>query len=142
MREERGFTMWLRLIITLTCLLMLAPNVALSADQHVLGTITAIDATHVEIKTAMGQLVNVQVNKKTRYKDESNSKKATMPEVGNRVVIMADKIEKKGNNMFNVLHCSTCAQLVETICVQLLFFIMKHDKGHRSSNRFESFYVF
>jgi hypothetical protein len=99
MREERGFTMWLRLIITLTCLLILAPNVALSADQHVLGTITAIDATHVEIKTAMGQLVNVQVNKKTRYKDESNSKKATMPEVGNRVVIMADKIEKKGNNM-------------------------------------------
>ena len=91
--------MWLRLIVTLTCLFMPAPSFALSADQHVLGTITEIDATHVEIKTAMGQLVNVQVNKKTRYKDESNSKKATMPEVGNRVVIMADKIEKKGNNM-------------------------------------------
>ena len=91
--------MRLHLIVTLMCLFVSMPNFAHSADQHVLGTITAIDATHVEIKTAMGQLVNVQVNKKTRYKDESNSKKATMPEVGNRVVIMADKIEKKGNNM-------------------------------------------
>ncbi|MEP6890006.1 MAG: hypothetical protein ABI955_04835 [Nitrospirota bacterium] len=91
--------MWLRLTITLTCFFMLAPNVTLSADQHVLGTITLIDATHVEIKTAMGQLVNVQVNKKTRYKDESNPKKSVMPEVGNRVVIKAEKMEKKGDNV-------------------------------------------
>ena len=91
--------MWLRLTVTLTCLFMLAPSFALSADQHVLGTITAIDATHVEIKTAMGHLVHVLVNKKTRYKDESNPKKATMPEVGNRVVIKAEKIEKKGDNV-------------------------------------------
>ena len=86
--------MWLRLIVTLTCLFMSTPSFADSADQHVLGTITAIDATHVEIKTAMGQLVNVRVNKKTRYKDESNPKKATMPEIGNRVVIMATKDDK------------------------------------------------
>jgi hypothetical protein len=83
--------MWLRLIITLACLFVSTPSFAHSADQHVLGTITAIDATHVEIKTTMGQLVNVRVDKKTRYKDESNPKKATMPEVGNRVVIMATK---------------------------------------------------
>ena len=86
--------MWLRLIVTLTCLFMSTPSFAHSADQHVLGTITAIDATHVEIKTTMGQLVNVRVNKKTRYKDESNPKKATMPEIGNRVVIMATKDDK------------------------------------------------
>ncbi len=91
--------MWLRLTVTLTCLFMLAPSFALSADQHVLGTITAIDAAHVEIKTAMGQLMNVQVNKKTRYKDESNPKKATIPEVGNRVVIKAEKNEIKGHNV-------------------------------------------
>jgi hypothetical protein len=86
--------MWLRLIVTLTCLFMSTPSFAHSADQHVLGTITAIDATHVEIKTPMGQLVNVRVNKKTRYKDESNPKKSTMPEIGNRVVIMATKDDK------------------------------------------------
>jgi len=86
--------MWLRLIVTLTCLVMSTPSLAHSADQHVLGTIMAIDATHVEIKTSMGQLVNVRVNKKTRYKDESNPKKATMPEIGNRVVIMATKDDK------------------------------------------------
>ena len=86
--------MWLRLIVTLTCIFMSTPSFAHSADQHVLGTITAIDATHVEIKTPMGQLVNVRVNKKTRYKDESNPKKSTMPEIGNRVVIMATKDDK------------------------------------------------
>lgn len=91
--------MWLRLTVTLTCLFMLVPSFALSADQHVLGTITAIDAVHVEIKTTMGQLMNVQVNKKTRYKDESNPKKATIPEVGNRVVIKAEKNEIKGHNV-------------------------------------------
>ena len=97
----------------LTCLFMLAPNAALSADQHVLGTITAIDSTHVEIKTAMGQLVNVQVDKKTRYKDESNPKKVTMPEVGNRVVIMAEKIEKKGGNVLaaTAIHFSSAKRV-------------------------------
>ncbi|TKB94930.1 MAG: hypothetical protein E8D41_02530 [Nitrospira sp.] len=59
----------------------------------------AIDAAHVEIRTTMGQLVNLRVDKKTRYKDASNPKKATMPEVGNRVVIMAEKIEKKGGDV-------------------------------------------
>jgi hypothetical protein len=111
--EERRFTMWLRLIVTFTCLFMLAPNAALSADQHVLGTITAIDATHVEIKTAMGQLVNVQVDKKTRYKDESNPKKFTMPEVGNRVVIMAEKNQKKGGNVLaaTAIHFSSAKRV-------------------------------
>ena len=91
--------MWLRLIVTLTCLFMSMPSFAHSTDQHVLGTIMAIDATHVEVKTAKGQSVTVQVNKKTRYKDESNPKEANMPEVGDRVVIKAEKIEKKGDNV-------------------------------------------
>jgi hypothetical protein len=99
MREGRRFTMWLRLLVALTCLFISTPYFAHSAEQHVLGTIMAIDATHVEIRTTMGQSIHLQVNKKTRYKDESNPKKATMPEVGNRVVIMAEKIEKKGGDV-------------------------------------------
>ena len=38
--------MWLRLIITLMCLFISMPSFALSIDQHVLVTITEIDATH------------------------------------------------------------------------------------------------
>ena len=88
--------MWLPLIVTLTCLFISMPSFATGTDQHVLGTLMAIDAKHLEIKTPKG-LVNVQVNKKTRYKDERNPKGDTMPEVGDRVIIKATKGEKKGD---------------------------------------------
>ena len=91
--------MWLRLIVTFICLFISTPSFAHGGNQHVLGTIMAIDATHVEVKTTKGQSVNVQVNKKTRYKDERNPKGASMPEVGDRVVIKAEKGEKKGDNV-------------------------------------------
>jgi hypothetical protein len=97
--REMKIPMWFRLLVTFTYLFLSTPNFAHSTDQHVLGTITAIDATHVEIKTTMGQLVNLRIDKKTRYKDESHPKKPTMPEVGNRVVVMAEKIEKKGDKV-------------------------------------------
>ena len=86
--------MWLRLIVTLTYLFISTPSFAHGTDQHVLGTIMAIDTTHVEVKTTKGQSVEVRVNKKTLYKDESNPKGANMPEVGDRVIIKATKDEK------------------------------------------------
>ena len=86
--------MWLRLTVTLTCLVISTPSFAHSADQHVLGTIMAINATHVEVKTTKGQSVDVRVNKKTLYKDESNPKGANVPEVGDRVIIKATKDDK------------------------------------------------
>jgi uncharacterized protein DUF5666 len=86
--------MWLRLIVTLTCLFISAPSFAHGTDQHVLGTITAINATHVEIKTSKGQSVDVRVNKKTQYKDANNPKGANVPEVGDRVIIKATKDNK------------------------------------------------
>lgn len=91
--------MWLRLITTLTCLFILTPIFAHGADLHVLGAIMAIDGNHVEIKTTKGQSVNVQLNKQTRYRDESNPKGANRPAVGDRVVITATKDEKKGANL-------------------------------------------
>jgi hypothetical protein len=86
--------MRLRLILTLTCLLISTPSFAHGTDQHVLGTIMAISATHVEVKTPKGQSVDVRVNKKTRFKDESNPKGANMPAVGDRVIIKATKDDK------------------------------------------------
>ena len=86
--------MWLRLFVTLTCLFISAPSFAHGTDQHVLGTIMAISATHVEIKTPKGQSVDVRVNKKTQYKDANNPKGANVPEVGDRVIIKATKDDK------------------------------------------------
>jgi len=87
--------MWLPLIVTLTCLVVSTPRFAHGADQHVLGTITAINAKHVEVKTSKGQ-VDLQVNNKTRYNDQHNPKGTNMPEVGDRVIIIATKNDKKG----------------------------------------------
>ena len=55
--------------------------------QHVLGTVTAIDQTHLEIKTQKGAIVEVQLNKQTRFKEKGNSKGTNLPSVGNRVVV-------------------------------------------------------
>jgi Domain of unknown function (DUF5666) len=88
--------MWLRLIISLLYLFISVPSFALNTEQHVLGTVTAIDAKHVEVKTSKGQLVVLQVNNKTRYKDERNPKGAALPEAGDRVIITAIKSDKKG----------------------------------------------
>ena len=88
--------MWLGLIVMFTCLFISTPSFALGADQHVLGTVMAIDTRHVEVKTPKGP-VNVQVDKRTRYKDERNPKGVNMPEVGDRVIIKATKGAKKGD---------------------------------------------
>jgi hypothetical protein len=86
--------MWLRLLLTLTCLFISTASFAHGTGQHVLGTVTAIDATHVEVKTSKGKTVDVQVNKQTRFKEKGNPKGANLPAVGDRVVIEATKDNK------------------------------------------------
>ena len=63
-------------------------------DLHVLGTVTVIDATHVEVKTSKGKTVDVQLNKQTRFREKGNPKGANVPSVGDRVVIEATKEDK------------------------------------------------
>ena len=91
--------MWLRLIVTLSCLFISTASFAHGTDQHVLGTVTAIDATHVEVKTPMGGTVGVRVNKQTRFKEKNNPKGANVPVVGDRVVIKATKGDKKNDKL-------------------------------------------
>ena len=86
--------MWLRVIVTLACCCISTASFAHGTDQHVLGTVTAIDATHVEVKTPMGGTVGVRVNKQTRFKEKNNPKGANVPVVGDRVVIKATKNDK------------------------------------------------
>jgi putative ribosome biogenesis GTPase RsgA len=86
--------MWLRLILPLICLFISTSSFAHGTSQYVLGTVTAIDATHVEVKTPKGQTVDVRVNKQTRFKEKSGPKSAHVPVVGDRVVIEATKDDK------------------------------------------------
>jgi hypothetical protein len=86
--------MWLRVILTLACLFISTASFAHGTDQHVLGTVTAIDATHVEVKTPMGGTVGLRVNKQTLFKEKNNPKGANVPVVGDRVVIKATKNDK------------------------------------------------
>ena len=80
----------------LVCLFSFMATTAFAhgTGQHVLGTVTAIDATHVEVKTPKGKTVDVQVNKQTRFKEKGNLKGTNLPVVGDRVVIEATKDEK------------------------------------------------
>ena len=80
----------------LACLFCFVATTAFAhgTGQHVLGTVTAIDATHIEIKTPKGKTVDVQVNKQTRLKEKGNPKGAGLPVVGDRVVVEATKDDK------------------------------------------------
>lgn len=62
---------------------------------HVLGTVTAIDATHVEVKTAKGSVVSVLLNKQVQFKNKINAKSVAPPEIGDRVIIEATKDKQK-----------------------------------------------
>ncbi|MCG3777342.1 MAG: hypothetical protein JW388_0027 [Nitrospira sp.] len=71
--------------------LMAATAFAHGTKQHVLGTVTAVDAVHLTIKMPKGQTVDVRVNKQTRFKEKSNPRNTKMPSVGDRVVIDVTK---------------------------------------------------
>lgn len=86
--------MWVRALLTLACIGISTPSFAHGTGQHVLGTVTAIDATHIEVKTPKGKSVDVKVNKQTRFKEKGNLKGTNLPVVGDRVVIEATKDNK------------------------------------------------
>jgi hypothetical protein len=62
---------------------------------HVLGAVTAIDATHVEVKTAKGTIVSVLLNKQVQFKNKINPKSVDPPQVGDRVIIEATRDKQK-----------------------------------------------
>ncbi len=59
--------------------------------QHVLGTVTAIDATHVEVKTPKDGTVSVYLTKTTHYLAKGKPGSPSLPQVGDRVVIETTK---------------------------------------------------
>ena len=91
--------MWLRVILTLACCCISTAGFAHGTDHHVLGTVMAIDSKHIEVKTPMGGTVGVQIDKNTLYKDKNKPKGASVPEVGDRVIIKATKGDKKDDKL-------------------------------------------
>lgn len=64
------------------------------SGQHVFGTVTAIDNTHIEVKTPKGAMMSVKVTKQTRFKEKGNPTSQELPVIGDRVVIEATKDAK------------------------------------------------
>jgi hypothetical protein len=87
-------SMLYRLVLTACFLAFTFTALAHGTGQHVLGTVVAIDAKHLEIKTQKGTTVEVQINKQTRFKEKDKPKSTNLPEVGDRVVVEAVKDEK------------------------------------------------
>lgn len=82
------------LLLTCALLLVSSPAWAHGSGQHVLGTVTAIDGSHIEVKTPKGAMVSVKVTKQTRFKEKGNPASRELPVIGDRVVIEATKDAK------------------------------------------------
>ncbi len=80
---------------------------AAGTDLHVLGIVTAIDAKHIEVKTAKGPVVSVLLNKPVKFKNKSNQKSNDPPIVGDRVIIEATKDDKTKKVSATVVHYSS-----------------------------------
>lgn len=93
------------MILLVTCGL---PTFIMAAetDIHVLGIVAAIDATHIEVKTAKGPVVSVLLNKQTRFKNKNNPKSNDPPVVGDRVIIEATRDDKTKKVSATVVHYS------------------------------------
>ena len=82
------------LVFAFTLLFTSATVWAHGSGQHVLGTVTAIDGTHIEVKTPKGAMISVQLTKQTRFKEKGNPSSTEPPAIGDRVVIEATKDKK------------------------------------------------
>ncbi len=57
------------------------------SGRHVMGTVSAVDASHVEIKTSEGNVVSARLNKETKYFRGKTPATLADVEVGMRIVL-------------------------------------------------------
>ncbi len=82
----------LRIVTMLGLLTLWTPwTFAHGTGQHVLGTVAAIDASHIEVTTPKGGNVTVRVTQNTRYRSQSVTGTDGLPKPGDRVVIEVTK---------------------------------------------------
>jgi hypothetical protein len=84
---ERGILMSNLLAILVVWLSILSASSGWTHDgMHVMGTVTAIDANHLAVKTPQGEVVSIMLTDKTEYASK-NTPPTPKPRVGDRVVI-------------------------------------------------------
>jgi hypothetical protein len=71
------------------CLALAGPLLAHGGYTHVMGTVTAMDATHVEVKTRAGKVVSVKLVDATKYTKSGKAAAAADMQVGERVAVEA-----------------------------------------------------
>jgi hypothetical protein len=78
------------------CLALVGPLLAHGDYTHVMGTVAAMDATHVEVKTRAGKTVSVMLTGATKYTKGGAAAAASDMQVGQRVSVEA---KHKGENL-------------------------------------------
>jgi hypothetical protein len=76
-------------LATALCLALVAPLLAHGGFTHVVGTVAAMDATHVEVKTRAGKVVSVKLSEATKYTKSGKAAAASDMQVGQRVAVEA-----------------------------------------------------
>jgi len=71
------------------CLAVAGPLLAHGGFTHVMGTVTAMDATHVEVKTRTGKVVSVKLTEATKFVKSGKAAAASDMQVGERVAVEA-----------------------------------------------------
>lgn len=58
-------------------------------ETHIMGTVTALDKVHVEVKTRDGKNISILLNKETQYRKGTAAATSADLKVGDRVVVHA-----------------------------------------------------
>ena len=72
-----------------SCLALVGPLLAHGGYTHVMGTVAAMDATHVEVKTRAGKVVSVKLSDATKYVKDGKAAAGSDMQVGQRVAVEA-----------------------------------------------------
>ena len=78
------------------CLALAGPLLAHGGFTHVMGTVEAMDATHVEVKTKAGKVVSVKLSEATKFTKAGAAAAASDMQVGQRVSVEA---KRKGEDL-------------------------------------------
>jgi hypothetical protein len=85
-----------KLCLSLLLILVSDSSLAHGGKTHIMGTLTAVDARHIEVKTKDGKTVSILLNKDTKYHRENAVAVFSDIQVGQRVVV---DVTGKGDKM-------------------------------------------
>lgn len=74
-------------MFVLCSLVAALPVLAHGGKTHVMGTVAAVDATHLTVQTREGKSVSIRLNDETKYRNGDAPAKSGDVKVGNRVVV-------------------------------------------------------